>query len=205
MLTLVVLLSFAIKSYSQSDTTLPVKIEIKLLKSDTLTLSKKLLAYAIERGQYEVPTDSVKLKHFDIELSIKNTSQYSITIWLMSCSWGDGFEINNDYMHIRGRDCDHNSPEPLIFKGGETKRFKATLVKEIKFDYPCHSCVYGYQVLTTRLGLVVTDVRFTPKLEIFTQNPFHPIDKSEWRVIWSNPLYLFGEQFKPKSFPVYGN
>ena len=123
----------------------------------------------------------------------------------MSCSWNDGFEVNNDYMHIRGWDCDANSPSPFKFKGGETKTFKATLLKSIKFDYPCRYCVYGYQVLTTKLGLIVTNVSYTPKLNISTQNVFEPVDRSAWKIIWSNPLYLFGEQFKPKPIPVYKN
>ena len=204
-LILTVLLSIVINSYCQSDTTLPVRIELKLIKSDTLTVSKNGWAEAIERHIYYVTTDSVKLKTFDIEVSIKNTSQDSIIIWLMSCSWTDDFEINNDYMHIQGWNCDRNSPDPFIFKGGETKTFKATLEKSIKFDYPCQYCIYGYQVLTTKLGLIVTNVRYTPKLNISTQNVFQPVDRSIWRIIWSNPLYLFGEQFKPKPIPVYKN
>jgi hypothetical protein len=168
-------------------------------------VSKKVWADAIKRGTYHITTDSVKSKTFDVELSIKNTSQDSIVIWLMSCSWDDDFEVNNDYMHIRGWSCDSNSPLPFAFKGGETKPFNCTLVKSIKFDYPCEHCVYGYQVLTTRLGLVVTRVNHTAKLHIFTKNGFEPTDKSEWRIIWSNPLYLFGKQFEPKAIPVYRN
>ena len=198
-------LFLGIHSYCQSDTTLPIRIELKLLKSDTLTFSKSGWAEAIKRGTYEVATDSIKLKTFDIEISIKNTSQDSIAIWLMTCSWNDGFEVNNDYIHIQGWGCDANFPTPYKFKGGETKTFKATLEKSIKFDYPCRGCVYGYQVLTTKLGLIVTDVRYTPKLNISTQNVFDPVDRSKWRIVWSNPLYLFGKQFEPKPIPVYKN
>ncbi len=199
------LLSSLITSYCQSDTNLPVKIDLKLIKSDTLTVSKNEWVDEIKRYNYEVTTDSVKIKTFDIEVSIKNTSQDSIVIWLMSCSWNDDFEINNEYMYINGWDCDANRPSPFKFKSGETKTFKATLEKSIKFDYPCQNCIYGYQELTTRLGLIVTHVRYIPKLVMSTKNVFAPIDKSAWRIIWSNPLYLFGEQFHPEPIRVYKN
>ena len=205
LLILSIVILTSIYSYCQSDTTLPVKIELKLIKADTVTLGKNLWADQIKRHIIEVTTDSVKEKTFDIEISIENTSQDSIIIWLMSCSWNDGFEVNNDYMYILPWACDLNSPIPFEFKGGETKTFKATLEKSIKFDYPCQYCIYGYQVLTTKLGLIVTNVRYTPKLYISTKNVFDPMDKSKWRIIWSNPLYLFGEQFQPKSVPVYKN
>ena len=208
LLIVAVFLFFAADSYCLSDTTIPLKIELKLIKSDTITFHKNRWANAIKNGTYEVTTDSVKLKTFDVEISIKNTSNDSILLWLMSCSWYDGFQVNNDYMYIRGWSCDGNSPYAFKFKGGETKTFQATLEKSIKFDYPCRHCIYGYQTLTTKLGLIVTDVRFIPKLNmlsISTQNVFEPVDRSMWKFIWSDPLYLFGKQFEPKPIPVYKN
>ena len=122
----------------------------------------------------------------------------------MTCSWYDNFLINNDYMFIRPWGCDSNFPDRVGFSAGESKIYKITLDKSIKFDYPGNN-IYGYQTLTTKLGLVVTNVRYTPKLDISTKDVFTPLDRSSWRIIWSNPLYLFGEQFKPKPIPVYKN
>jgi hypothetical protein len=41
---------------------------LKLLKSDTLTFNKSGWAEAIKRGTYEVTTDSIKVKTFDVEI-----------------------------------------------------------------------------------------------------------------------------------------
>jgi len=181
---------------------------LTLLKSDTFSVSKKASAIAdyIKRYNVVILDDSVKRKSFDIEITISNTSQDSIFIWLMTCSWDDNFLVNNDYMFMRGWGCDHNFSSPVGFKAGESKVYKMTLDKSIKFDYPGDD-IYGYQVLTTKLGLIVTKVTtYKSKLNIFTQDVFTPVDRSAWRIVWSNPLYLFGEQFKPKPIGViYGN
>lgn len=201
---LIFLLFVVIDSYCQSGTTLPVKIELKLIKSDTAYVSKKAYEIAdyLKRNNIKVPSESVVMKSFDTEMTISNTSKDSIFISLMTCSWDDNFLVNNDYMFMRGWGCDHNFPDFVGFKAGESKVFKITLDKSIKFDYPGGN-VYFPEELTTKLGLIVTKVTYEPKPYIFTQDPFTPIDRSSWSIIWSNPLYLFGEQLQPKQYPVY--
>jgi hypothetical protein len=190
---LLLLLPTVINSYSQPDTTLPVKIELGVLKSDTLNMHRFPWEWLIRRENLTVTTDSVRVKSFDIEISIKNTSKDSIAIVMMSCSWDESFDVNNDYMYIRGWDCSKNIPTAYQFKGGETKKLYATLDKSIKFDYACKSCYYPGPAPTTKLGLIVTKLSYTSKLYIFTLSDFEPLDKSAWRVIWSSPLYLFGK------------
>ena len=96
---LIILLSLVTNSYCQSaDSTLPVKIELKLIKSDTVYVSKKAdaMAYYLKRKNITIKGDSVVMKSFDIEMTLSNTSQDSIFISLMTCSWWDEFLVNND-------------------------------------------------------------------------------------------------------------
>ena len=193
-LVITILLSFFIKSYCQSaDSTLPVKIELKLISSYTTYVSKTEIPDYLKRYYTEILGDSVARKSFDIEMSISNTSKDSIFISLMNCSWGWGFLVNNNYMFMRGYNCDRNFPEFVKFKAGEAKVYKLTLDRDISFYCPGDDEIFPI-TLTTRLGLIVTKAIYKPnKLFIFTHDPFTPIDKSTWRVIWSTPLYLIGE------------
>jgi len=160
-----------VHSYSQSDTTLPVKIELNLIKADTI-----------------INTNASPTYSFDVEISIKNTSQDSIVIWLMECSWWMNFLVNNDYIYIRRGSCDANSPLPIPFKGGESKMIKATLLRLIKGNDP--------EVLTTKLGLIITDsVILNSKLNLIPYDGT-ATDKSKWRIVWSNPLYISDKKSK---------
>jgi len=62
---------------------------------------------------------------------------------------------NNNYIYIKGRDCDKNIPNLVEIKPGERKLYNTTLIKSINFDYPYKYCVYGKQVETTKFGLIV--------------------------------------------------
>jgi hypothetical protein len=135
-----------------------------------------------------VKSDSIKQKYFDFSLEIKNTSNDTIQIWLMTCSWENNFIVNNNYMTILGNECDSNFPTVIEFKPGESKVYTNTLIKSLKFDYPCDGCAWP-QVEETKLGLIIVDNIF--------KNTFGTLgyllamdDKSKWRVVWSNPLYL---------------
>src|SRR4051794_14802114 len=123
---LIILSSIVINSYCQSDTTLPVKIELKLIKSDTVYVSKKANAMAayLKENDIKVLGNSVVKKSFDIEMTISNTSQDSIFISLMTCSWYNNFLVNNDYMFMHGWGCDANFLDFVAFKAGESKVFK---------------------------------------------------------------------------------
>ncbi len=76
-----------------------------------------------------------------------------------------------------------------------------TLVKSIKFDYPCQYCVYGQQVETTKLGLIVINDIFETKINGFDYD-LGMKDKSKWKIVWSNPLQLLGKQPQPKTIPI---
>ena len=198
-LILVTLLGGLSKCFAQFDS-LPITITIKVDKEYIVTYSKNgsYIKDVIRRHNYVVKSDSIKQKYFDISLTIKNTSDKTIKICLMTCSWEDNFIVNNNYIYIRGHECDSNFPTLVEFKPGESKTYTNTLTKSIKFDYPCQNCIYGPQVETTKLGLIIIDdaIGYDRTME----------DKSKWKIVWSNPLYLLTKNEsspKPVEIPVY--
>lgn len=202
----VILLFGLDKCFAQSDS-LPISINIKVDKEYVRTYSKNADWWAkiIQQNNYVVSSDSIKEKYFNISLEIKNTSNRIIKIWLMTCSWEDDFIVNNNYIFIQGHECDKNFPKLIEFKPGESKVYTNTLIKSIKFDYPCQNCIYGSQVETTKLGLIVFDDIFTPALGFFSYD-IAKEDKSKWQIVWSNPLYLLTKDEsspKPVKISVY--
>ena len=165
-------------------------VEIKVKKEYFVTHSKKFAEVIYRYENLDITKDSVAEKRFDIELTIKNASKSSMFIWLMSCSWEDNFFVNNNYIFIAGHDCDKNIPTIVEIKPDESKIYNTTLVKSIKFDYPCKNCIYGRQVEETKLGLILISditkrdyINYTLSME----------DKSKWKIIWSNSLPLLGK------------
>ena len=206
--TLVTLLGGLSKCFAQCDS-LPIAITIKVDKEYIVTYSKNgsYIKDVIRRNNYVVKTDSIKEKYFDISLTIKNTSDKTIKIWLMTCSWEDNFIVNNNYIYIRGHECDSNFPALVEFKPGESKTYTNTLTKSIKFDYPCENCIYGQQVETTKLGLIIIDDIFNCTLGMLSYDNAME-DKSKWKIVWSNSLYLLTVNEahpKPLQIPVYQN
>jgi hypothetical protein len=192
--------------FAQTDS-LPISINIKVDKQYVRTYSKNADAFAtaIQQKLYVVSSDSIKEKYFDITLEIKNTSIRPIGIWLMTCSWEDNFQVNNNYIFMKGHECDSNFPTYVKFNPGESKIYTTTLIKSIKFDYPCQYCIYGPQVKTTKLGLVFIDDIFKRSLNILDYFVIMQ-DKSERKIVWSNPLYLLTTDEsspKPIEIPVY--
>jgi hypothetical protein len=175
---------------------------MKAQKEYEVTFSKKYYDRNVRDYGYEITSDSVREKRFDIDVTIKNKSTKTVFIWLMSCSWEDNFLVNNNYMFIRGHECNKNIPTIVEIKAGESKVYTLTLIKSIKFDYPCKYCVYGKQVETTKLGLIV--INDINKREYIDYRLFME-DKSKWTIIWSNPLYLLGKQPEPKTIDVLKN
>ena len=165
-------------------------VEIKVKKEYFVTHSKKFAEVIYRYENLDITKDSVAEKRFDIELTIKNASKSSMFIWLMPCSWEDNFFVNNNYIFIAGRDCDKNIPTIVEIKPDESKIYNTTLVKSIKFDYPCKNCIHGRQVEETKLGLILISditkrdyINYTLSME----------DKSKWKIIWSNSLPLLGK------------
>ena len=112
----------------------------------------------------------------------------------MKCSWEDNFIINNNYIFIQGHPCDSNYPIRIKLNPGESKIYHGTLLKSIKFDYPGNN-IFGRQVETTRLGLIVVgDILMDEKFDYDMEME----DKSKWKIVWSNSLFLFGKQPEPQ-------
>ena len=196
------------KSLAQSDS-LPISVTIKVDKEYVQTYSKKtgLFTTAIQQKHYVATSDSINQKFFDISLEIKNTSDRSIKIWLMTCSWEDNFITNNNYISFIRHECDSNFPTLVEFKAGESKVYKNTIAQSTKFHNPCESCINGSQVETTKLGLIVIDDVSKSSLNILSYDVAMK-DKSKWKMVWSNPLFLFTKDDsspKPIKIPVYQN
>jgi hypothetical protein len=206
LLLIAIILLFGLNDcYGQNDS-LFISVNIKVDSEYVRTYSKKtkFIKDLIRRKQYVVKTDSIKEKFFNITLTIKNTSDTTISISLMTCSWSDNFIVNNNYMRLLGEECDNNFPHTVEFKPGEFKVFPVTLVKSMEFDYHCDGCTGFPQVETTKLGLILIN-------NLFGRKPFENYflameDKSKWKIVWSNPLYLLTENEvhpKPLEFGVY--
>jgi hypothetical protein len=203
--TVIIILLGMSKCIAQCDT-LPISVNIKVDSAYVKTYSKKgkFIKRLIREHNYVVKSDSIKDYFYNISLTIKNTSDTIIAITLMTCSWEDDFIINNKYMHFYNLGCDSNFPTSIEFKPGEEKVFKTTLTKSKDLYYKCEGCTGFPQVETTKLGLILIN-------DIFRRKPFENYflaieDKSKWKIVWSNPLYLLTQDEahpKPLEFEVY--
>jgi hypothetical protein len=195
------LIIFQTTCFSATDTTnYPIEIFIKIDKEYFVNVEKSYYDRVFPKTQYNIKGDSAKEKRYDINLTIKNNSSRTIYIWLMTCSWTDCFMVNNDYIFIGGQECLRNFPEIVEFKPGQSKEYKTTLIKSIKFDYPPKYTIYGPQVETTKLGLITINDIFKKNEKEINMLTFDTLmkDKSKWTITWSNPLYLLSEQQKSK-------
>ena len=184
--------------YAQ-DPALPLQVEIKVTKEYEMTHHRKYYEVIYRNDHLHITKDSVKEKRFDIDLVIKNTSSKSVFFWLMSCSWEDNFMVNNNYIFIEGHECGKNIPTYVELKAGETKLCKTTLFRSIKFEYPCKNCIYGPQVETTQLGLVVINDVTKQENGDIDEYARGMEDKSKWKFFWSNPLSLLARQTELKT------
>ena len=134
---------------------------------------------------------SIKERRFDIDATVRNTSMKTIYIWLMTCSWEDGFIINNNYMTFRRAGCLSNYPTLIELKPGKEEHFRTTLAISIKFDHPPPNTIFGKQIAATKLGLVITNDIYEKIGASSMDYRLSMEDKSSWRkIVWSNPLYL---------------
>ncbi|MCR6639683.1 MAG: hypothetical protein NVV82_12055 [Sporocytophaga sp.] len=186
---------FLFQSKAKDDRS-PIAIDIKVEREYEVTKSKDNYIFNFLDNNYLVEADSFKQKYFDISLTFKNTSDRQVEIWLMKCSFEDNLLVNNNYIFIKGHECDSNFPFPVKFKPGESKTYKLTLVKSIRFDYPCQYCVFGPQVEETKIGLIVIDDYYEPNYNILSYD-LAMEDKSKWTIVWSNSLKLLGKQPEP--------
>jgi hypothetical protein len=201
---LIALMILRFFSCTAQDSNLPIDFNIKIEKEYFITRKKDYYSREIELHDYVVNSDSVRQIYFDVNVEIKNTSDRPISIWLMKCSFDRNFLVNNNYISMHGQQCDSNYPIQVKFQPGESKSYKLKLLKSIKFDYPCRHCVYGQQVESTKLGLIIVDNIFDNK---FKGDDYELAmeDKSRWTIIWSNSLQLLGKQPQPKTLPIKRN
>jgi hypothetical protein len=176
--------------FSQEASNLPLTIKVIVDREYILTRHKSYYQKDIQRQGLVVNSDSVKQKFYDVSIDIKSTSNKPISIWLMKCSWEDNFIINNNYIFIQRLPCDSNYPIRITLRPGESKIYRGTLLKSIKFDYPGQQ-LFGQQVETTKFGLIVIgDIFADEKIDYFLEME----DKSKWKMVWSNALFLYGKQ-----------
>jgi hypothetical protein len=181
----------------------PLKVEVKITRQYDTNYLKQDFSFGNEKNGYDVQGDSVKLHVFDIDIIIENSSDKSIYLWLMSCSWTDNILVNNDYMFLYRPECDKNFPKQIKIEPGKSRIYHAQLTKSIKFDNPCEGCVYGKQVEATKLGLIVINDVYKSE---FVDYVVLMNDKSTWATYWSNPLFLLMPKEldpDPITIPVY--
>lgn len=142
--------------YAQHDS-LYIKVHIKTDSEYVKSYSTKTkyIQRMIKENNYVAKGDSMHEKHYNISVTITNTSDTMITIYLMSCSWTDNLMVNNRYMYLPGAECDSNFPEAVEFKPGESKTYKTTLRKSMKFDYRSQRLGNWPEVEVTKLGLIL--------------------------------------------------
>jgi hypothetical protein len=199
------LLSLQKECISAGEEIPPIDVYIIVTKEYTSSNPKGYYKQIYPYTQLSIPGDSAQEKRYDINLIIKNNSTKDIYIPLMTCSWSDGFIVNNNYIFISGENCDRNFETIVKFKPGQSRTYRTTLFKSIKFDYAPEGTIYGPQVETTKLGLIIIS-------DIFKEDAFKTLnytvamgDKSKWQIVWSNPLYLLGKQPATKVFYLNKN
>jgi hypothetical protein len=181
----------------------PLSIVLNLVNQYDTTYHKQDFYFGLENNGYYIPTDSLQQHIFNVSITIKNNSNKSIFLWLMSCSWTNNFLVNNDYMFLGIKECDKNNIQKIEIKAEESRTYTTQLTKSIKFDYPCLGCAYGKQVETTKLGLIVINDLFNDQYIDYINLMK---DKSKWTIYWSNPLHLLTPKEsnpEPITIPVY--
>jgi hypothetical protein len=143
-----------------------------------------------EKLNYVPANDSIREKRFDIKFSILNNTDSMIAYWTMTCNWERSFLINNSYISFIDHDWEHNFPHLVRIKPHDSIQIKATLVRNIRYDNPCKNCIGSFdegRVETTKIGLILIDsIECREYHDYFNRI----LDKSKWKITWSNPLYL---------------
>lgn len=136
-------------------------------------------------------------KVYEAELDITNVGSKTAYLIMMTCSWEENLLFSNDFVRITGRACDSNFPTIIGLTPGETKVYNTTLALRRKCNYTYIRLLYGKQIETTKLGIIVTnniyDWRKDPYFEKQKYVWYHDYvrDERNWRnVIWSNPINL---------------
>ena len=191
------ILTFAIvnlkSSYGQTPPKGPLTVTIKQLGSSVLKIAKDDLKYYQDTtGLSETLLDSLEQTNYSVEIELKNESKRPIFLWLMICSWEENFLINNDYIRYIGQGCDKNYPELVEISSGNVKKLAVTLRRLIDLQNPNDDRPSQLQIPQTKLGLILVDNLFKPKLKDFLGYLVAIKDKSSWNIVWSNPLVLAG-------------
>ncbi len=172
---------------AQADSALPITVHIQIDTQYVSTKEKTGYRTAVKQYGYKTSSVTVKERYYDITIEIRDTSDKPVKIWMMTCDWWRNFLLNNNYLELKKHECFSNYPMLVEIKPGESKIYKPTLIKPIKFDYG-----NGRQVEATRLGLIIIDNMFKPNAGI--DYDVYMADKSKWRIIWSNALYLLEKE-----------
>jgi hypothetical protein len=190
---IIALILSATTTYSQTDSICPLTMSVKLEK----TYQVKYQNTKLLKKRYAYKGDSLSQTLYDIQISLNNISKKPVFFWLMSCSWWDNFLVNNNYISFEYLGCDSNFPDLIEIKPGETKTLSVTASKSLKFDYDKNLGNWP-QVPTTKLGLITIANLYEPTQGNVFGYSLSMEDKSSWKIIWSNPLYLLsGKEARP--------
>lgn len=172
----------------------PITINLQLEKKHSTKLNKHSFGWIVDQTKEDdltILSDSVIVHDYDIKIEINNTGKKNVYFWLMNCSWEQNFEINNDYVVFYNKGCDKNFPALFKIKPNSTITLNGVLRKDLKFDYDPHyeDRNFDNQVLQTKLGLIIIDDIYNPKLKMVDYN-LDIKDKSKHKIIWSNGINL---------------
>jgi len=121
-------------SIAQCDTTSLISVTLTVEKEYSLKFPKSHYSLEIATGQLDIKTDSVNEEQYDIEITIKNISTKPVFFWMMSCSWFENFQINNNYIHMQLPGCDKNIPQLVQLCLARARHIKPRCRKTVFMD-----------------------------------------------------------------------
>ena len=123
--------------------------------------------------------DSSKHHCYDFRLAIINTSNQQVGYWAYTCNYEMNIIMNHSSLELLGKNCDHNLPNLYQIAPHDSICYNLKLSKTKNYSL--------FPVTSTKLGLIFADPKIYPTKDDY----MHFMgDKSQHKIIWSNPLYL---------------
>lgn len=130
---------------------------------------------------------------YPVKLVIANTSDIKRTFLMMTCSWQDGWQIDNEDFYLNSPECDSNYQGHITLAPGQEKVFFVQVIRKSDYKKRRDSEVrFGFVELTDSLYIVNEKRIFAEVLK--ENNPEKLYYKSdEYRgavTYWSNKVVL---------------
>ena len=123
----------------------------------------------------------IKVKIFDVNLSVINRTKNNLRFWTMTCSWMDTWTTNNTDYRFRGCDCDANFPKEFLVSPNDSISYHGQIIKRNENSQNKAND-------KVRLGLILIDTTadhiFFPEWRKLIDNK-----RKQGKIIWSNSLH----------------